>query len=112
MGQRHRLIAVMRHKNGAGKVRSHPGIAGQNFLGFYVGGNGKQEPCWMVLEGGRHVGTGLASLRLFSACTIAMDQQSCDIRLPVEVAKPRQGHKHSANTRVKGQRIRARLHHI
>jgi len=40
--------AELRHDTFMEKVRKHPGITGQNFLGCYLGGNGKQEPCYYL----------------------------------------------------------------
>lgn len=40
--------AELRHDDFLRKLRTHPGINARNFSGFYVGGNGKQEPCYYL----------------------------------------------------------------
>jgi phage antirepressor YoqD-like protein len=40
--------AELLHKNFMEKVRSHPGIDGLNFKHYYVGGNGKINPCYYL----------------------------------------------------------------
>lgn len=40
--------AELAHRTFMEKVRNHPGIAAQNFLHSYLGGNGKQEPCYYL----------------------------------------------------------------
>ena len=40
--------AELRHDDFLRKLRTHPGIEARNFSGFYVGGNGKQEPCYYL----------------------------------------------------------------
>jgi hypothetical protein len=40
--------AELAHRTFMEKVRNHPGITAQNFLHSYLGGNGKQEPCYYL----------------------------------------------------------------
>ncbi len=40
--------AVLMHFHFTAKIESHPGIAATNFRGSYLGGNGKQEPCYYL----------------------------------------------------------------
>jgi phage antirepressor YoqD-like protein/phage anti-repressor protein len=40
--------AELRHDDFMVKIRSHPGIEARNFSGYYVGGNGKTNPCYYL----------------------------------------------------------------